>query len=63
MLDFCKQILHKVSFDRSLFEKELRKAVKWLKKDDLKSLQKWCLMTFGVMYADVIQSVFDGGVA
>jgi hypothetical protein len=59
MLEFCKQVLHKVSFDRRLFEKELRKSLKLISKEDLKSFQKWCLITFGVMYPEVIQNVFE----
>ena len=34
MLDFCKKILSKVSFDPSLFKKELTKSVSWLEKND-----------------------------
>jgi hypothetical protein len=59
MLEFCKQVLHKVSFDRSLFEKELRKAVKWLSKEDRAAFKSWCMVTFGVVYAEVINGVFD----
>ena len=32
MLSFSKSILQKVSFDRALFKKELRKSIYWLKK-------------------------------
>ena len=31
MLELCKEILTKVSFDRYLFQKELKKAIKWIK--------------------------------
>lgn len=59
MLEFSKQVLQKVSFDRNLFEKELRKALKWISKEDLTSFKTWCLISFGVMYAEVIHRVFD----
>ena len=59
MLELSKQILQKVSFDRHLFEKELKKAVKWIQKDDLKSFKTWCVVTFGVVYPDVLQQVFE----
>ena len=59
MLELSKQILHKVSFDRHLFEKELRKAVRWIKKDDLTTFKSWCVITFGVVYSDVIHQVFE----
>ena len=35
MLEYAKTILLKVSFDRALFEKELRKAVRTLAPDEL----------------------------
>lgn len=52
-----KYVLKKVSFDRSLFRKELVKATKWLKQDDLLILQAWCLVTF-ISYEDLILEVF-----
>ena len=58
MLELSKKVLEKVSFDRSLFHKELVKAVSWLKKDEVPSLKVWCLASFA-MYNDVILEVFD----
>jgi len=58
MLDFCKQILLKVSFDRQLFRKELTKMISMLKGDEVILLKVWCLATFGAQYQDVIQEVF-----
>lgn len=57
MLEMTKYVLKKVSFDRSLFRKELVKATKWLKQDDLLILQAWCLVTF-ISYEDLILEVF-----
>ena len=34
MFEYTKEILLKVSFDRVLFRKELKKAVKWLKREE-----------------------------
>ena len=62
MLEFSKQILEKVSFDKFLFRKELTKALNWLKKDDALLLQAWCIATFGSMYGDVISDVFRSAV-
>ena len=62
MLELSKQILHKVSFDKSLFEKELKKAVRWIRKDDLISFKSWCMVTFGLAYSDVIMQVFETAV-
>ena len=58
MLEFCKEILTKVSFDRLLFKKELQKATIWLKGDELNQFKQWCLETFGTLYSDIIQATF-----
>ncbi len=58
MFEYSKEILTKVSFDRTLFKKELRKAIKWLKYDERKMLMIWCLATFGNRYGDVISQAF-----
>ncbi len=41
MLDYCKTILKAVSFDRKLFKKEYRKALKWLSNDEGRELKYW----------------------
>ena len=58
MLELSKKVLEKVSFDQSLFQKELHKAINWLKKDEIKSLKIWCLSSFA-MYNDVIMEAFE----
>ena len=58
MLEYTKTVLHKVSFNRELFTKELRKAFKWLQKEELVMLQAWCVLTFSDRYHDVISEVF-----
>lgn len=58
MFEYSKEILTKVSFDKNLFKKELRKAIKWLKYDERKMLMIWCLATFGNKYGDVISQAF-----
>ncbi|NQT76776.1 MAG: hypothetical protein HQ565_03610 [Bacteroidetes bacterium] len=58
MLDYTKLILRKVSFSRELFGKELKKSIKWLKKDEILLLQTWCVISFGDIYGDVIQETF-----
>ncbi len=50
MLDYCKLILEKVSFDRKLFEKELVKAVGILIPTDREELKGWVVRNFGVQY-------------
>ena len=59
MLEFSKQILLKVSFDRNLFHKELKKSINWLKNDEIEKLKIWCLSSF-IIYKDLIVEVFDG---
>ena len=46
MLEFSKQILRKVSFDKLLFKKELKKSIRWIKMKVLVSLDIWALITF-----------------
>ena len=58
MFELSKNILEKVSFDKTLFRKELTKAIKWLKPDEKTLLQVWCLATFGNQYKDVIIEVY-----
>ncbi len=58
MFELSKQILQKVSFDKMLFRKELKKAITWLKDEEKIMLKVWCLSTFGHAYKDVIVDVF-----
>lgn len=59
MLEFCKSVLVKVSFDRILFKKELQKAIRWVKKEELNQLKDWCLRQFGYKYEDIILASFQ----
>jgi hypothetical protein len=59
MLEYTKTILQKVSFSPSLFAKELKKSLKWLKGDEISALKLWCMLTFGDLYADVIRDTFS----
>ncbi len=58
MLEYFKTILAKVSFDRRLFEKELRKAIKSLVNNELEELKKWCYDKFGQKYGPIIDRQF-----
>ena len=58
MLEFTKKILKKVSFDKTLFKKELTKSIQWLSKKDVLDLKIWALTTF-TQYKNVIVEVFD----
>ena len=59
MLELCKEILLKVSFDKLLFQKELNKALKWISNsDEQESLKNWCYSKFGKKYPEVIKLAF-----
>jgi hypothetical protein len=59
MLEFCKEVLVKVSFDKVLFAKELKKSLRWLKGHDRASLKQWCLNRYGDLYGDLILTAFS----
>lgn len=59
-LDFVKLVLEKVSFDKVLFVKELRKSVEWLNEQEQTNLYRWCIQHFGTRYGTDIQDVFLG---
>lgn len=41
MLNYCKIILQKVSFNRDLFLKEYRKSHNWLTEEESRKLRQW----------------------
>lgn len=59
MLDLCKEILTKVSFDKLLFQKELKKALAWIKKEEIEGFKEWCIAKFGNLYPDVLRLAFN----
>ncbi|MDU0369247.1 hypothetical protein ACFPAF_02475 [Hymenobacter endophyticus] len=63
MLEYAKTILLKVSFDRILFEKELRKALRNLVPVELSELKAWCYQQFSKLYRRVLNRVFRQAVA
>ena len=58
MLEYTKLILLKVSFSRTLFEKELRKAIQHLLPADLLDFKRWCYQQFARVYRRVLKRVF-----
>lgn len=59
MVELSKKILINVSFDRYLFQKELRKALKWIKdSDELQAFKEWCMIEFGHIYPYILKKVF-----
>ena len=58
MLDYVKIILLKVSFNKALFEKELRKAIKVLAPTEVPDFREWCYQQFARIYRKVLKRVF-----
>jgi hypothetical protein len=61
MLAYSKLILGKVSFCEVLFEKELRKFLGELSREERFSLQVWCNHQFGGKYRKIINRAFYSG--
>ncbi|NQZ77198.1 MAG: hypothetical protein HRT61_14025 [Ekhidna sp.] len=58
MLEYFKTILSKVSFDKRLFEKELKKAIKSLVEDEIGELKEWCYRNFGSQHQPILAICF-----
>lgn len=58
MLNYCKNILSKVSFDRRLFQKEFSKSLDWLDDTESNILLKWCIEQYGYKYTKEIKEVY-----
>lgn len=58
MLDYAKLILQKVSFNRILFEKELRKALRTVLPTELADFRVWCYQQFSRLYRRVLNRAF-----
>jgi hypothetical protein len=59
MFDYCKIILEKVSFDKILFEKELKKSITFLIPEEIDSFLNWTLLNFGEQYSEIITKIKD----
>ena len=58
MLDFCKTVLTRVSFDQRLLAKELKKSFKWLSREDAESLRQWAMAQYRHKYSHLIATTF-----
>jgi hypothetical protein len=59
MLEYFKVILQKVSFDKLLFEKELRKALTILQPSEIEVFKQWCYENFVIPYNAILSQVFS----
>lgn len=53
MLEYVKTVLQKVSFNDTLFRKELSKSLKWLSDQERAELHRWISRTYGSVYQNV----------
>ena len=58
MLDFYKLILSKVSFDKELLLKELKKSTRVLSSTELVDLQIWCYQNLSKLHKRELDLVF-----
>lgn len=58
MIQYIKLILEKVSFDRYLFEKELRKALNSVLLEELVEFKKWCYEKFSNQHIIILNKYF-----
>jgi hypothetical protein len=59
MFELSKKILSKVSFDKHLFLKELKKAIGYVTPGERMMLKIWCLGAFGHLYQQEILEAFQ----
>lgn len=60
MLDYSKMILDKVSFDATLFENELQKALANLQDEKTREdFKKWCYESYATKYGQILQKHFQ----
>ncbi|MEC8335260.1 MAG: hypothetical protein VXZ86_00675 [Bacteroidota bacterium] len=50
--------MKRVSFDRRLFATELKKAFRWLSKEDAEALRQWAMRQYQHKYGQVITAAF-----
>lgn len=58
MLNYQKMIIEKVSTDRSLFEKEVRKTMLLLSREDFFEFRRWVFSHFSSQYFDILRRCF-----
>ena len=54
MLDYVKTILQKVSFNRFLFERELKKGIGYLLPEEFLEFKVWCYAKFGHLHQTIL---------
>jgi len=58
MLEYTKTILVRVSFDKSLFKKELEKSLNTLEPKDIRQLKSWLGQKYSRTFPEIIEEYF-----
>jgi hypothetical protein len=58
MLEHQKFLLANISSVKPLFKKELRKAIYWLKPEEMTELHRWVMENYWETHSDEISEVF-----
>jgi hypothetical protein len=58
MLEYVKTILQKVSFSTYLFERELKKGIRYLVPSELEEFKNWCYESFGPIHRPILNRYF-----
>lgn len=59
MLEYVKTILQKVSFSKQLFERELKKGIRYLLPAELEEFRDWCYDSFGISHRPILNRYFS----
>ena len=59
MLEMYMYILDKVSFDQTLFQKELAKAVKQVNPEEIPAFKSLCIENFNEKYKGELKEIFE----
>jgi hypothetical protein len=59
MLEYVKTILQKVSFNKYLFERELRKGIRYLMPTEIEEFKIWCYESFGPSHQPILNRYFS----
>jgi len=54
MLEYAKTIIQKVSFNKTLMVKELKKALRWLNEKEKAELSEWASVNFGSLPYEIL---------
>ncbi len=58
MLEYVKTILQKVSFSTYLFERELKKGIRYLMPAEIDEFREWCYISFGLSHRLILNRNF-----